>query len=176
MMDSVFSSVRNYFYERLMSVRSTAGSFVTAFPYLLGMGDHRKEVTEQYPDPISSKTADDLPPRSRGLLFNDIDRCTVCRACEIECPTKCIKIEVEKGTGIGKDWVAVFDIDFASCVFCGLCVDVCHPGSLSHSRDYENASYSVTEMVSSFGRGQITPEQKIKWAELRRQNEMGEDT
>lgn len=174
MNESVFSTLRNYFSERMLSIRSTCGSFMTAFPYLLGVGDYRKEVTEQYPDPISSKTADDLPPRSRGLLFNDIDRCTGCRACEKVCPTRCIQIEVERGTGIGKDWVSVFDIDVSRCVFCGLCVEVCQPASLSHTKHYESASYAITDMVSSFGRGRITPEQKQKWAELRRQNETEE--
>lgn len=175
MKDSVFKTVHTYFLERVLSVRSTCGSFMTALPYLFGVGDHRKEVTEQYPDPISSKTADDLPPRSRGLLFNDIDRCTGCRECELVCPTDCIKVEVERGTGIGKDWVSVFDIDFSRCVFCGLCVEVCHPASLVHTKQYESASFAVEEMVSSFGRGLITPAQKMKWAEMRRQNEVDEE-
>jgi formate hydrogenlyase subunit 6/NADH:ubiquinone oxidoreductase subunit I len=155
----------------LDSVRSASGSFMTALPYLFGKGDLRKEVTEQYPDPISSKTIDDLPPRSRGLLFNDIDRCTGCKACETVCPTECIKVEVDHRPDSIKAWVSVFDVDFSQCVFCGLCVEVCQPQSLVHTKQYERAVYDLNDLVASFGRGKITNEQKAKWAALRRRNE-----
>lgn len=173
MRNSVFLSIKNYFVLLVRGIRSACGSFMTAFPYLFGSGELRKEVTEQYPDPISSKTPDDLPPRSRGLLYNDIDRCTGCKDCEKICPTECIHVEVEPGTDTGKDWVSVFDIDFAKCVFCGLCVDVCHPASLVHTKNYERAVYDLPDLVASFGRGKVTPEQQAKWAAIRKQNEEG---
>ncbi|MGZ3688928.1 MAG: hypothetical protein ACXVBW_11540, partial [Bdellovibrionota bacterium] len=69
---SVFSSISTYIRQVLRGAWSVWQSCLTALPYLFRAGDLRKEVTEQYPDPISSKTADDLPPRTRGLLFNDI--------------------------------------------------------------------------------------------------------
>ncbi len=140
---------------------------MTAFPYLLRWGDLRKEVTEGYPDPISSKTADDLPTRSRGLLFNEIDRCTGCKACEEVCPCHCIRVEEQPGPDPSKSWVTVFDVDFSRCIFCGLCVEVCQPGSLVHTRQYEGAAYDVSDLVASFGRGPVTDEQRTKWA-LRR--------
>ena len=57
-------------------------SSFSTIPYLLSMGDFRKEVTEQYPDPVSSRNQDDLPPRFRGLLENDINKCTGCGDCQ----------------------------------------------------------------------------------------------
>ncbi len=147
---------------------------MTAFPYLLRWGDLRKEVTEGYPDPISSKTADDLPTRSRGLLFNDIDRCTGCGECEKVCPSRCIKIKDEPGADPSKLWVSVFDIDFSRCIFCGLCVEVCQPGSLAHTRQYEGAAYQVSDLVASFGRGTVTDEHRSKWAILRKMSESDE--
>jgi len=173
---SVFSQLALYIRDVSLGVWSIFESCFTAFPYLFRWGDLRKEVTEGYPDPVSSKTADDLPPRSRGLLFNDIDRCTGCRECERSCPAQCIHIEEEPGADASKIWVSVFDIDFAQCIFCGLCVDVCQPASLIHTRQYEGAAYSLSDLVASFGRGQVTAEQRAKWAALRQLSESDEVT
>ncbi len=170
-MRSVFSSIGAYFRDVLATTRSVLYSCFTGVPYLLSSGEYRKEVTEQYPDPISSKTADDLPARSRGLLFNDIDRCTGCGECAIICPTACIKIEDEPGANDTKTWVAVFDINFSKCVFCGLCTEVCEPASLVHTKQFEGAVYVPKDLVVSFGRGYVTPDQRVKWATLKKQGE-----
>jgi NAD(P)H-quinone oxidoreductase subunit I len=172
--NSIFSKVGQYIKEVSLGAWSIAGSCFTALPYVFRWGDLRKEVTEGYPDPVSSKTADDLPPRSRGLLFNDIDRCTGCRQCEKICPSQCIRVENELAAEISKTWVSTYDIDFSRCVFCGLCVDVCVPGSLVHTRQYEGAAYELSDLIGSFGRGQVTPEQRAKWATLRQLSESDE--
>lgn len=171
---SVFSSIHRYLQDVLRGMKSTWGSFVTAVPYLFRSGELRREVTEEYPDPISSRTADDLPARSRGLLENDIDRCTGCQECERICPTQAIRVESEIGPDPGKAWVSVFNIDFSRCVFCGLCVESCFPGSLRHSRKYEGAVHNLSEMVTQFGKGEVTETQRAKWAVLRQQAESEE--
>ncbi len=173
--ESVFDAIGGYLVDVWSVVRSVCGSCMTAFPYLLGVGEDRKEVTEQYPDPISSRTEDDLPPRTRGLLFNDIERCTGCNECANVCPTDCITVEKQLGANAAKVWVSTFDIDFSRCVFCGLCVEVCQPQSLSHTRKYEGSVRSLSDMVARFGRGDITPEQQEKWATLRKQHEAEEE-
>ncbi len=167
MNDSVFGTLYSYLRDVAGSVRSVLGSCFTAVPYLFSAGEHRKEVTEQYPDPISSRTADDLPPRSRGLLFNDIERCTGCRDCEKTCPTNAITIKTEPGADATKLWVTTFDIDFSKCVFCGHCVETCAPQSLVHTKQYEGAVYALPDLVANFGRGQVTGEQREKWATMR---------
>lgn len=170
---SILSALSDYFLDVWSSIRSVCGSCMTAFPYLFGAGEFRKEVTEQYPDPISSRTEDDLPPRTRGLLFNDIERCTGCRECEEVCPTDCFTVETRPGPDAAKVWVSRFDIDFSRCVFCGLCVEVCQPQSLVHTKRYEGSQRSITEMIAEHGRGEVTPEQQEKWAQLRKQRELG---
>jgi formate hydrogenlyase subunit 6/NADH:ubiquinone oxidoreductase subunit I len=171
LMESVFSTIGNYFKDVFWSVRSVVGSCFTAVPYLFSAGEYRKEVTEQYPDPISSRTADDLPSRSRGLLVNNIDRCTGCKECEMVCPTQCITVETEPGSDASKIWVSTFDIDYSRCVFCGLCVEVCQPQSLIHTKKFEGAAYELGSMVTKQGRGQVTPSQREKWAQMRKQIE-----
>lgn len=171
MTSSVFSAIKDYFREVYRGFRSILGSCFTAVPYLFSAGDFRKEVTEQYPDPISARVPDDLPPRTRGLLFNDIEKCTGCLECSKVCPTDAIRIETEPGANSTKTWVSVFDVDFSKCIFCGLCVEVCQPQSLIHTRQYEGAVYVMDDLVASFGRGEVTPEQQAKWAALRRQSE-----
>lgn len=175
---SVFSTIARYLRNVFMGARSLWGSAWTALPYLLrfNAGDMRKEVTEQYPDPVSSRTADDLPARSRGLLFNDIEKCTGCKDCQNVCPVGCITIENEKAPDAHKTWVGVFDIDFGRCISCGLCVEVCQPQSLRHSRQFEGSVYSMPDLVSSFGRGRVTPEQRMKWEEMRAASQEEETT
>ena len=174
-MKSVLDAIFEYVADVWASTRSLLGSCMTVFPYLVGVGDLRKEVTEQYPDPISSRTEDDLPPRTRGLLRNDIERCTGCSECERICPTRCILVETQPGAEASKLWVSRFDIDFSRCVFCGLCVEVCLPQSLKHTKKYEASARLSSSMVASFGRGDVTPEQQEKWATIRRQQEIGEE-
>jgi formate hydrogenlyase subunit 6/NADH:ubiquinone oxidoreductase subunit I len=171
--DSVFSSIRAYFRDALWGIRSVMGSCITAIPYLFSAGEFRKEVTEQYPDPISSRTPDDLPPRTRGLLHNEIERCTGCKECELACPTQCIRVETEQGPDLAKVWVATYDIDFSRCIFCGLCVEACLPQSLTHTKQYEGSVYQLPAMVTHFGRGHVTREQREHWANLRQQSEEG---
>ncbi len=171
----IFSQLARYFREVFVGIRSLFGACSASLPYLFRWGELHKEITEGYPDPVSSKTADDLPPRSRGLLFNDIDRCTGCRECEKICPSQCISIEEEPGADPSKTWVSVYNIDFAKCVFCGLCVESCHPASLVHTRQYEGAAYHLPDLVASFGRGQVTQEQRMKWATMRQLAEESEE-
>lgn len=164
---SVFSTLAGYFKDIYSALRSIYKASVTALLYVFSIGELQKEVTEQYPDPVSSRSADDLPPRVRGLLFNNIENCTGCGDCVQICPVQCINLETETGADSSKTWIAVFDIDFARCIFCGFCVEVCHPASLYHTKQYEGAVYNMRDLVARFGQGRVTPEQRAKWAAIR---------
>lgn len=169
-----FSSLRGFFVALLRESAGITRAVQTGIAYLFATSDARKVVTELYPDPFSSRTPDELPSRSRGFIENDILKCTGCLACAEVCPTACFGIEAEEGPKPGKLWVSRFDVDYSKCLFCGLCVDACAPGSLAHTRKYERAVESVPELTASFGRGPISAEMRRKWKANRDAQEAGE--
>jgi NADH-quinone oxidoreductase subunit I/NAD(P)H-quinone oxidoreductase subunit I len=138
-------------------------SLKTTLPYMIGASNTYKEVTEEYPDRISARMPEDLPPRYRGFLRNDIERCSGCRYCTEVCPIDCIHIETEPGPERNVSWVAVFDVDHARCMFCGLCVEVCPTKSLEHTREYQGSVFRLDDLVQSYGRGYATREMKQHW-------------
>ncbi len=144
-------------------ISSVGRSMFVTIPYLFSAGPSCKEVTEQYPDPVCARSKEDLPARTRGRLYNDIDRCTGCKECENICPTHAIFVGNESGPEPRSSWVATFDIDLGRCIFCQLCVDVCVPMSLFHTKEYEIAVRSSETLVLHFGKGSLTLEQREKW-------------
>ncbi len=81
----------------------------------------------------STGTAADLPARSRGVIGLLEENCTVCMLCARECPDWCIYIDSHKETVTppsgGRSRVQHvldrFAIDFALCMYCGICIEVC---------------------------------------------------
>jgi formate hydrogenlyase subunit 6/NADH:ubiquinone oxidoreductase subunit I len=121
--------------------------------HILNTNEIRKIDTEFYPDPVSSRSKDDFPARSRGLIVNKIDQCTGCGDCVSVCPTSCITVEAESIPQSKKNWVSVFDVDFSNCLFCGKCVEVCDPQSLTQTKQIQPAVQNLSELRKSFGKG-----------------------
>src|SRR6266516_6847179 len=89
----------------------------------------RRSHTRQYPD-----VEPDLPPRARGVIALLQENCTVCMLCARSCPDWCIYIEGHKelapprregGKPRQVSKLDRFDIDYALCMYCGICVEVC---------------------------------------------------
>jgi len=133
------------------------------FPYLFGLGPQRKVVTEEYPDPTSSKSPEVLPLRFRGHLINDMDKCIGCGDCSSVCPQACLKIEASDVPNREKKWVSVFDIDLSLCISCGLCVDACPAASLTHSKEFRIISDEKAGLVLTFGLGVLNKERIDNW-------------
>jgi formate hydrogenlyase subunit 6/NADH:ubiquinone oxidoreductase subunit I len=105
----------------------------------------------QYPD-----TKQDLPSRTRGVIALKEENCTVCMLCARECPDWCIYIDSHKeqlapkrqgGRPRKRNVLDRFAIDYALCMYCGICVEVCPYDALFWSREFEYAEYDIREMT-----------------------------
>jgi NADH-quinone oxidoreductase subunit I len=109
-----------------------------------------RSVTQQYPH-----EKPDLPPRTRGVIALKPENCTVCWKCSRECPDWCIYIESHKEThqpasgGRARSAKVLdrFAIDYALCMYCGICVEVCPFDALFWSPEFEYATYSIQELT-----------------------------
>jgi NADH-quinone oxidoreductase subunit I len=104
----------------------------------------RRAATAQYPH-VKPK----LPARSRGVIALLEENCTVCMLCSRECPDWCIYIDSHKevvapkegGRARTRNVLDRFAIDFALCMYCGICVEVCPFDALYWSPEFEYATY-----------------------------------
>jgi len=110
----------------------------------------RRSVTKQYPD-----VAPELPPRSRGVIALLEENCTVCMLCARECPDWCIYIDSHKetlpapegGRARVRNVLDRFAIDFALCMYCGICIEACPFDALFWSPEFEYAEYDVLDLT-----------------------------
>jgi len=107
--------------------------------------------TQQYPH-----VRPDLPPRTRGVIALMDENCTVCMLCSRECPDWCIYIDSHKetvppakegGRARTRNVLDRFAIDFALCMYCGICVEVCPFDALFWSPEFEYTEYSITGLL-----------------------------
>ncbi len=107
-------------------------------------------ITQQYPE-----EKPDLPARTRGVIALKQENCTVCYKCSRECPDWCIYIDAHKEThepasGGRARSVKVLDrfaIDYALCMYCGICVEACPFDALFWSPEFEYAEYDIHELI-----------------------------
>jgi NADH-quinone oxidoreductase subunit I len=111
----------------------------------------KRNVVIEYPD-----EKQDLPPRTRGVIALKEENCTVCMLCARECPDWCIYIDSHKetlppkregGRQRKRNVLDRFAIDYALCMYCGICVEVCPYDALFWSREFEYAEYDIRELT-----------------------------
>ncbi len=123
-------------------------------------------VTIQYPEekPI-------LPERTRNRLYVNMDDCIGCDQCARACPVSCITIDTVKsvpGEDLGKTsngkkkmlWVTKFDIDFAKCCYCQLCVFPCPTDCIYMTDVYEFSEFDRNSLIYNFAT--LTPEESAQ--------------
>ena len=96
------------------------------------------------------------PLRARGVIALHEENCTACMLCSRSCPDWCIYIEGHKeevppakpgGRVRTRAKLDRFDIDYALCMYCGICVEVCPFDALFWSPEYEYSEYTVGGML-----------------------------
>jgi NADH-quinone oxidoreductase subunit I len=110
----------------------------------------RPAATRQYPH-----VKPDLPARSRGVIALIEENCTVCMLCARECPDWCIYIDSHKeqvapkegGRARTRNILDRFAIDFALCMYCGICVEVCPFDALHWSPEFEYAESQIEKLT-----------------------------
>ena len=107
--------------------------------------------TVQYPH------VKEAPPiRARGVIALREENCTVCMLCARSCPDWCIYIEGHKekapprrAGGKPRTVSALdrFDIDYALCMYCGICVEVCPFDALFWSPEFEYSEPRIADLL-----------------------------
>ncbi len=108
-------------------------------------------VTVEYP-----KQKEAPAPRTRGVIALKEENCTACMLCGRECPDWCIYIEGHKekrpprregGKPRTVNILDRFDIDYALCMYCGICVEVCPFDALFWSPEYEYSEVRIADLL-----------------------------
>ncbi len=109
----------------------------------------RRPVTVQYP-----KAKKELPHRSRGLpvLLWDFETdepfCTGCQVCARYCPVSCMTVTMKdnrkfaEGKSKRKKIIDRFLIDYARCMRCDICVEVCNFDAIVMNNTWEGVELS----------------------------------
>lgn len=128
-------------------MRGIAKSMLTTLSVFL-----RPPVTRSYPDYHRP-----LPERDRAfplLLWDqEIDEpfCTGCHACERACPVECMTVLMKDnpnhksvgGTSSRRKIIDKFWIDYARCMRCNICVEVCNFDAIAMNNTWAGHETSV---------------------------------
>lgn len=96
------------------------------------------------------------PARARGVIGLVEERCTVCMLCVRECPDWCLVIDSHVETLPPDDehrrprTVNVLDgfsIDYALCMYCGICVEVCPFEAIFWSPEFEYSEPRIADLI-----------------------------
>jgi len=126
------------------------------FGLLEGMWVTLRNLLHRPPTVMYPKDRVVPPARARGVIALDAEACTVCMLCARECPDWCIYIEGHKeqqppaepgGRERSRSVLDRFDIDYALCMYCGICVEVCPFDALFWSPEAEYSEGSIADLL-----------------------------
>ena len=101
---------------------------------------------------------------------NGYSNCTTCLACIRACPVGCITLERGKHPEIEKKKIAIsYNLDYAKCEFCNLCVEACNDDAIEMAPIHEfpmfDRSVMHVEMVKEMKKGDDLVDLSLKQQE-----------
>lgn len=129
----------------------------------------RRRATVQYPTEKK-----ELPHRSRGfpVLLYDFEKdepfCTGCQVCARYCPVDCITVTMTdnpkfaEGKSKRKKTVDKFYLDYARCMRCDICVEVCNFSAIVMNNTWDGVE------LSQFDRSDLVMDKSALLAQHRR--------
>ncbi len=96
--------------------------------------------TTKYP-----QIPDEAPEGFRGKPQLFPDRCTYCGECAAVCPPNVIWLTEERGE-------KTLTLSYCGCIFCGRCEEVCQSGAVKLTQEYELASKTKEDLLTSIRR------------------------
>jgi len=132
----------------------------------------KRNVTVQYPDERYP-----IPDNARNRLYMDKELCDACNRCARACPVDCITVEgIRAIPGESKLkngdkrnlWVTNYQIDFAKCCFCALCVEPCPSNAIYMTTEFEYSTEDRNELIYTFASmpKEEQEEKKARFAEF----------
>ena len=88
---------------------------------------------------------DIAPERFRGKPEFTSNNCTYCGECVKACPPGVILLKEESGE-------KMLSVSYCGCIFCARCEEVCRFDAIKLTQDYELASKSKEDLVTSIRR------------------------
>ncbi|MCY3862519.1 MAG: 4Fe-4S binding protein [bacterium] len=129
----------------------------TMFRTLFGDGPPVVPAPSKHSHTVQYPHVKEMPTdRARGVIALHEENCTACMLCARECPDWCIYIEGHKylapprregGKPRQKNALDRFDIDYALCMYCGICVEVCPFEALFWSPEYEYSEPRIADLL-----------------------------
>uniref|UniRef100_A0A7C4FI17 4Fe-4S dicluster domain-containing protein n=1 Tax=Ignisphaera aggregans TaxID=334771 RepID=A0A7C4FI17_9CREN len=97
----------------------------------------KKPVTIEFP-----KVETPIEKDFRGLQYADLNKCTGCSLCALECPSKAIEmVKLPEDIKLKHNPRGLYPvINYPSCVFCYRCVTICPVNAYITTNEYRMAT------------------------------------
>jgi NADH-quinone oxidoreductase subunit I len=141
--------IKNYFKEIFSAVASLVNGMKVTGKYFV---NGKEIVTQRYPENRDQLKMFDRFKGELTLIHdeNNFHLCEACNTCERKCPNGSIEVistRVQGEDGRSKRVLEKYIYHLDTCIFCGICVQVCEEHALTFSQKFEHAVFDKKKLV-----------------------------